>query len=454
MHWRVAAIVIAGIGSLVAVGAAAPGSGEPVSSAPSSSPESSSPGSSPKSSGPELELSPSSTNFKTVGVSEHRDRTIHILNLGRETVELGDVDVEGDGYEALFDNCSGKRIERNQSCALTVRFTPPSLGTFPGRVGLRAPVELEGTLVGTGVSSVSTSTPHSSTPPPPPTTAAPATEPTVPPQTTTPPIVTPTTVPDHQGKLAEQLRRCEEDAKTAHVRFTPKLEMVVGTSSEVHVVASIGSTTPGPPETGPPTTVVPAILHCQVEATLRGEDFDIDPDAFHPQSGSFLDRPAIDWSWSVTPTSSGRRKLHLQVLPVAQEDELRLPGTPIVFEAEIVVDAAPAVAVGPDRRRHPRRGRVPARHQLRGARRDCDRARRRLAMGPQAAMAVGPPDVEGAGTATPAAPRTGSTMTQLPRRSMSVVAAAAYGRRAAAAVRWRYSMYSSGVQPCSRTSRR
>jgi hypothetical protein len=331
VHWRVATIVIAGIGSLVTLGAAAPGTSQPASSVPpSSSPGSSTPGST-ESSGPQLELSPPSTDFRGVTVSGHADRTIHILNHGDHTVELGDVDVEGDGFEPLFDNCSGKSLERDDSCALTIRFTPPSVGTFDGLVELRAPVELTGTLAGVGVSSVVTA--------PETTIGGGGTEPTVAPETTTPRTVTPTTEPTGQGELAEQLRRCEEDAATASVEFAPELGMVVGTSTEVRVVASIESTSPGPPGTGPPTTVVPAVLHCEVEATLRGSGFDIDPDV--AQIGSFLDRPSIDWSWSVTPTSAGRRTLHLRLLPVAQEGDLRKVGTPIPFEATILVDAAP-----------------------------------------------------------------------------------------------------------------
>ncbi len=333
MHGRAVAIVVVGIGSLVMTGAAAPGSSE------SSVAGSSSPGSSER--GPELELSPSSTDFKTVGLSEHADRTVNILNHGDETVELGDVDVVGTWFEPLFDNCSGKRIERDDSCALTIRFAPRVVGTFEGQVVLHMPIELRGTLTGTGVSSVVTGPPSS-----PPTQTTDTTEvpqSTVPatPPTTTPSTEPATTVPGEDNRLVEKLRSCEADAETAEVRYSPKLQMTVGTSTDVRVVASIHAGGTGPPGTGPPTTVVPAVLHCEVEATLRGQGFDVDPDDLHPQRGSFLDRPTIEWSWSVTPTSPGQRTLHFQLLPVAQEGELRLLGSPIPFDATIAVVAAP-----------------------------------------------------------------------------------------------------------------
>jgi hypothetical protein len=335
------AIVFAGFGPLLMSGAAAAGTSEssgPGSSGPaSSSPASSSPASSDT--GPRLELRPSSTDFAAITVAGHTDRTVRIVNVGHEAITLGDVDVEGDGFEPLFDNCSGERIDGGDSCALTIRFTPPGIGSFDGLVVLQAPTELTGTLTGTGLSEAATSTVPSESTAPPQTTAAPATEPTTPLEATPPPTVTPPTVTAGDSQLAEQLRRCEADAQTASVEFAPQLEMVVGTSTDVHVVASIGSAGPEPSGSGPPTTVVPAVLHCEVEVTLRGQGFEIDPD--DPQSGSFLDRPTIDWSWSVTPTSAGRRTLHVQVLPVAREGALQLPGTPILFEATIAVDAAP-----------------------------------------------------------------------------------------------------------------
>ena len=60
---------------------------------------------------PQLELRPASIDFGAVVATGHTDRAVRIVNAGDETVEVGDVDVEGEGFETVSDDCSGRRIE-------------------------------------------------------------------------------------------------------------------------------------------------------------------------------------------------------------------------------------------------------------------------------------------------------------------------------------------------------
>ncbi len=116
--------------------------------------------------------------------------------------------------------------------------------------------------------------------------------------------------------------------------------MVVDEISDVSVTASLGTTGgPEPGGNGPLTTVQAATLHCEVRATLRGQGFVIDPS--DAQAGSFLDSPDVSWRWQVTPTSAGSRTLHFELLPLARDGDLQLPGTPVLFAATIAVDAQP-----------------------------------------------------------------------------------------------------------------
>jgi hypothetical protein len=299
---------------------------------------------------PPLELRPLTAHFGSVIETHDEDRTVRILNHSDHTVVLGQVEVDGEGYRILFDNCSGKAVERNNNCAVTIRFTPPTVGAFDGHVVLRSPVELSGVLTGSGLSEVETTTtlPLGTAPPTtvlvdtePPTTVPLHTAPptTVPLHTVPPSSTPPTTSPDQNAPLTEQLKRCEADAKNARIKFAPALEMVVGQITHVQVSAMIGPSGPASTESGPPTTEVPAVLHCQVSATLSGLGFDIDP--AEPQPGSFLDSPELAWSWQVKPTRVGQLRLDFQLLPLARDGEVQLPGTPVLFAATIAVDAAP-----------------------------------------------------------------------------------------------------------------
>jgi hypothetical protein len=303
---------------------------------------------------PSLELREPTTDFGAVVVETQELRTVRIVNLGQETVTIGAVAVTGEGFSVVFDNCSGAQVEQDDSCAVTIGFQPQQIGAAAGEVSVSDPVALTGELFGVGVmsdvSSPSTEPPATGPPPTqPPETDPPGTEPpttstpgtsqppdTVPP-TTPPSTAPPITVPE--GDLAERLAACDAEAESAEVRYSPTLEMVVGEITDVEVTAAIDDAQPPGTGSSPPTTEVPAVLQCEVEATLHGQAFEVDPAG--AQSGSFLLGPSITWTWQVTPTLAGEHTLHFDILPIVRGDGLELPGTPVPFEATIDVRATP-----------------------------------------------------------------------------------------------------------------
>ena len=137
-----------------------------------------------------------------------------------------------------------------------------------------------------------------------------------------------------------RLKECERQAKSAEVVYQPKRQMTVGETSQVRVIASVAS---GEGRTditlGSSTTVVAVELRCQVEARLRGNDFDVDPEEF--QEASFLDRPQIVWSWDVSPKRIGDAVLTLEIKSNAEIDGRTVVGTPHLYSASISVNAKP-----------------------------------------------------------------------------------------------------------------
>lgn len=316
--------------------ASAPTSTPP--SAPPSTPASTPPTTEPDAARTEaaLEMRPGEVDFGAVEVGEEEERTVDIVNVGEDVATLGRVEVIGSGFSTLFDTCSGAVVEPDEACAVTVVFAPTAAGSFDGLITLSGPGAVGSVLTGAGVTSAGPTIE-----PGPPTTSgeAPSTEPPVTAVPTTDGEGVPvTTVPEPPDDLRERLAQCERDAAEAEIAFTPALEMVVGDVTDVVVQAVVGEgpvLTAGP---GPPITVVPAVLRCEVEATLIGQNFDIDPS--EPQAASFIDRPTIEWRWQVTPRRAGNHTLHVRIVPIARSDALRLPGTPSTFSATITVDAA------------------------------------------------------------------------------------------------------------------
>jgi hypothetical protein len=273
-----------------------------------------------------LTLDPSEVNFGERDVGSTTEETaITARNDSGEDLPIGSVVLHGDPFAKTEDTCEHDTLRAHESCVVRVTFTPTSTGEFPGSVEFVTPSgSAAASLFGIGTSSTSTSeTTSTST-----TTTATSTS-------TTSPSPPPSTIPD-DARLVE----CEQRAQDATVRFAPILDMTVGKTERFVVTASIADdvvvTTPD--ETS--TTVVSVRLRCEIQGQLRGEDFEIDPDEF--QQGSFLDRPAITWSWDVAPRRPGKSTLTLEVRSIAVIDGRRIEGAGgELYTSEIHVVAQP-----------------------------------------------------------------------------------------------------------------
>jgi hypothetical protein len=282
-------------------------------------------------------ITPDPIVFDTTQVGGRGETVAELQNQTDATVTFT-VTSTANEVTTIVDGCSGT-LDPHASCEVTLAFDPVTPGTLSAQLVVRSTGDIEFTagadIFGEASAATSTSPPVTNTEPPGNTTVAP----TQPGNTTTAPSpTTPTTVPSPDDRT--RLRDCEERARRATVAFPKSLEMVVGDASEVRVVASTGSTGATTSTLPVPTTVVNVALRCEVEAQLRGPELRVDPDGFQP--GSFLDSPTIVWSWDVTPTQVGRRRLTLRIRSIAVIEGRRIEGagTPL-YQTDIVAKARP-----------------------------------------------------------------------------------------------------------------
>lgn len=257
-----------------------------------------------------LTLDPSEVNFGPQDVGSTTETLITVRNDSAAGVPIGSVVLRGDPFAKTEDSCEHDTLAGDGGeCVVRVTFTPTSPGEFPGSVEFVTPSgTAAASLFGVGASSTTTTSA---------TTTSTSTTTTSPSTTSPPPPPDP--IPD-----AARLVECERRAQDATVRFAPALDMTVGETEPFVVTLSIEDDGPGTTQAGTSTTVVSVRLRCEVQGQLRGEDFEIDPDEF--QQGSFLDRPAITWSWDVAPQKPGESTLTLEVRSIAVIDGRRIEG--------------------------------------------------------------------------------------------------------------------------------
>lgn len=279
---------------------------------------------------PALILTPAGVDFGVAEVGETLAQVITATNDTDDPLSLGAIVVEGDMLSKADDSCQDSTLDPGGECEVRVTFNPTSEGEFSGVVEfevLGADTEIAG-LFGVGVVSSSSTT----TSDPPPTTSVSTTSPTSVPASTT--TSTPLPASDR-----ERLAQCEQRAASATVRFAPALEMTVGEAERFVAVASVEDDVTAT-STDTPTTVASVALRCEVQAQLRGKDFEIDPGDFQP--GSFLDRPTITWSWDVTAEKTGERTLTLEIRSIAVIEGRRIEGAGgELFTSTIQIDARP-----------------------------------------------------------------------------------------------------------------
>lgn len=148
------------------------------------------------------------------------------------------------------------------------------------------------------------------------------------------PVVTPIDIvggaPDD---LDIAISECERRARQAQVVFEPTKTMQVGRVEKFTIRASVAG---DPPQVdgATNTTIEDLIVHCELQAALRGAQFDIDPAGFRVRS--FLDGPTVSWTWDVAPKEQGNLMLTLEVQSLVRDrtGEVDEFTTDVLVEAE------------------------------------------------------------------------------------------------------------------------
>jgi hypothetical protein len=151
-------------------------------------------------------------------------------------------------------------------------------------------------------------------------------------------VPTSTTVP----RVPETVAECEKQANEAlaRLRYEPRRRMVVGRSTRVQAVLSLGDVPPDVTFESSTTVVEIPDVRCQVEALLTGPDFEITPD--EPQPQAFVGTLFLRWEWQVRPLRAGDDlKLNLRLQAAVVEGGRTVPGPSTVYSTDIDVDAEP-----------------------------------------------------------------------------------------------------------------
>lgn len=160
-------------------------------------------------------------------------QTVTLTNTGNKDVNVGSVSLggtNGNQFTLENDGCSNKSVAANDSCSVSVAFTPASDSTGSQTATLSIPsdaLNASGGVTALSLSGTATA---------PPSTTPPTTAPTIPAPTPAPPV-TPTAptkpvgikVTDHPAKLslAELFRRGESVTITSHSGGTVKVQLFV-----------------------------------------------------------------------------------------------------------------------------------------------------------------------------------------------------------------------------------
>ena len=164
------------------------------------------------------------------------------------------------------------------------------------------------------------SSPRTSSPASPSPTAAPTTTPGGEPTGTTAAPSSPEATATPDDSLREKVDQAEQQLERGAVSYRPPTSMREG-RPETFVVRVQRESTPADPRDVPgegPVVEREIEVGTPMTARLIGEDFDIEPSEAMPRVlGST--RPA-EWSWTITPQSSGKKDLRLELAVLLDED--------------------------------------------------------------------------------------------------------------------------------------
>jgi hypothetical protein len=275
-----------------------------------------------------LTLSPAPVAFGTVAVGGTKSVVVTAKNTGSATVVVEGAKPLTAPFLVDHDLCHDTTLASGATCQVTIVFSPVESGHYS-----------RGLEIGTNLGSSTSSVIGDGVPPSPTTTTtiklpASTTSPTVPVSavTTTALGSTVTTSPQTTTSVpsrddAQRLLECERRAADAQVSYPPSAKMTVGEIDQIEVTASIEERLPvvSSPTTGVTNTTIERVaLRCEVQALLRGEDFEIDPEGYRDRT--FLDEPTVPWTWDVTPTKRGKGRLTLEIRSVAVIEGRRIEG--------------------------------------------------------------------------------------------------------------------------------
>jgi hypothetical protein len=189
----------------------------------------------------------------------------------------------------------------------------PSETRVPGTPGTTSPEA-------SSTSPRPSSSPRTSSPASPSPTAAPTTTPGGVPTGTTAAPSSPEATATPDDSLREKVDQAEQQLERGAVSYRPPTSMREG-RPETFVVRVQRESTPADPRDVPgkgPVVEREIEVGTPMTARLIGEDFDIEPSEAVPRVlGST--RPA-EWSWTITPQSSGKKDLRLELAVLLDED--------------------------------------------------------------------------------------------------------------------------------------
>ena len=105
---------------------------------------------------PDITVTPGSLNFGSVNVGSTSDQIITIRNDGSANLTIGTISSPASPFGKIVDNCSGHVLAPSQSCTVSYRFSPTSVGTFNSNSSIPSndPDENQVTITLSGTGSV------------------------------------------------------------------------------------------------------------------------------------------------------------------------------------------------------------------------------------------------------------------------------------------------------------
>jgi len=88
---------------------------------------------------PDISVKPSPVNFGGLKTNKSSSKTVKITNSGAAPLSIGDINITDSGSFSISKNgCSKKALQKNKSCAATIKFSPASTGQYNGTLTIQS----------------------------------------------------------------------------------------------------------------------------------------------------------------------------------------------------------------------------------------------------------------------------------------------------------------------------